>query len=168
MNLKFQRNLKHSERRVFLLSTITFISRLTLQKSGSFLYNQKAEPCNSYSRLFLNTDLLCSFSRHPKAFALICNHILLVESIYETAVYQKDGFYEINICMPDHILKRVCKSSLLSSQCCNRNATKQNNNKSLRISGTLPIHHQSTTEVILAIYFTAKGKRHPQSKGEPF
>lgn len=121
-----------------------------------------------YSRLLLNISLLCSFPRHLKAFALICNHILLAESIYETDVHKKDGFYEINICMPDHILKRICKSSLLSSQFCNRNATKQNNNKSLRNTGTLPIHHQSTTEVILAIYFTAKGKRPPKPKGEPF
>lgn len=46
--------------------------------------------------------------------------------------------------------------------------TKQNNNKTLRNSGTLSIHHQSTTEVILAIYFTSKGKRLHRPKGEPF
>lgn len=56
---------------------------------------------------------------------------------------------------------------MLSSQCCNRNATKQNSNKSLRNSGTLSIHHQPTTQVILAIYFTAKGKSPHQPQGEP-
>lgn len=83
-------------------------------------------------------------------------------------MYQKDGFYELAFACQIIFFKRICKSSLLISQGCGRNATKQNNPKSQRNSGILSIHHQSTTQVTLAICFTAKGQRAHQPEGEPF
>lgn len=115
------------QKAVFAMGIMILIWCLGSQKSHSFLQNREAQ--SHISCILGCSSIQVNYIIFPGTQRVLHRYItiqVLTASNYERDVHQKTSFDETNVSRPYSKRERPCTSSLFNSECCNRNASKQN------------------------------------------